>query len=152
MALYESLRSLRRQLDHDSPILKLACQMVRVSKLFLPPIVAAGPCIAIRRQQVAGLESAQLVELYFAYSGVRLDFLQRRKNKRNILVSRYGYGKTSLLNCLASLIEEDERDLVFSRMPANFNCNRATWFRWKRGPLIPRTRTGDAVSTFSVPV
>lgn len=102
-----------RQLDQDSPILEARLPDGSRVEAVLPPIVAAGPCIAIRRHKSQALNLAQLVELD-SLTQESLGFLAAAvKSKRNILVSGgTGSGKTSLLNCLASLIEEDERVVV----------------------------------------
>jgi pilus assembly protein CpaF len=109
-ALRAVAQSLGRPLSDEQPVLEGRLPDGSRIEAILPPLVAVGPCVAIRRHHKSHLTLARLIELG-SITAAEVESLGRALGARkNVLVSGgTGSGKTSLLNCLASLIDPLER-------------------------------------------
>jgi pilus assembly protein CpaF len=102
-----------RTLDEEHPILEAHLPSGARLEAVMSPIAQGGPCVAIRKHQLAALGPEELVRLG-ALSAESLDEVSRFvRSKKNILVSGgTGSGKTSLLRCFATLSDPNERLVV----------------------------------------
>lgn len=109
-ALRAVAQSLGHQLSAQSPILEGRLPDGSRIEAILPPLVARGPHASIRRHRAAHLSVDRLVQLGSITQAQR-DYLRLALlARRNVLLAGgTGSGKTSLLNCLASLIPDEER-------------------------------------------
>lgn len=109
-ALRAVAQTLGRTLDRESPILEGRLPDGSRIEAVLPPLVAHGPHVAIRRHRPTTFSLAALVEKGFI-SGEDLSVLEAALgDHENVLVSGgTGSGKTTLLSALASLIAPEER-------------------------------------------
>lgn len=102
-----------RPLGPDHPILEARLPDGSRIEAVLPPAVADGPAVSIRRFARSGITFDALCERG-ALDADTEAFLRRAVDgRRNVLVSGgTGSGKTSLLNALSTLIAPDERVIV----------------------------------------
>lgn len=102
-----------RPFDAEHPILEGRLPDGSRLEAVLAPAAPSGPVVAIRRFRKDTLTIQRLVELG-SLSGAAAEALRGLVgSKRNVLVSGgTGSGKTSLLNCLSSFIEPEERVVV----------------------------------------
>lgn len=109
-ALRAVAQFLDRPLSEDRPILEGRLPDGSRLQALFPPVVEGGPIVAIRRHRVEALTLAQLVE-WQALTEEAVALLRSLVcEKKNIIVSGgTGSGKTSLLRCLAALIDDDQR-------------------------------------------
>ncbi len=109
-ALRAVAQYLGRALDENHPILEGRLPDGSRLQAVLPPLVAGGACVAIRRHQQESLTLKKLVELDALDESTLGLVKEAVANRKNVLVSGgTGSGKTSLLRCIASLIPDNER-------------------------------------------
>jgi pilus assembly protein CpaF len=116
-ALLSALRNvaqyLGRECDEEHPILEGHLPDGSRIEAILPPIVAVGPTVAIRRFSKERLTLQRLLDVGALNEDVLELLKQAVSDKQNILVSGgTGSGKTSLLNAISALIPSSERVVV----------------------------------------
>ncbi len=109
-ALRAVSQSLGRRFGATDPILEGRLPDGSRIEALLPPLVTRGAHVAIRRHRATKITMQRLLEIgsieQSQYEFLRAALLA----KKNVLVAGgTGSGKTSLLNCLASLIPPEER-------------------------------------------
>ncbi len=109
-ALRAVAQYLGRSFDDLHPILEGRLPDGSRVQAVTSPLVSGGPCVAIRRHRLDSLTFQQLLQ-WGALDDDTLSFIRQLvQSKKNVLVSGgTGSGKTSMLRCVASLINENER-------------------------------------------
>jgi len=109
-ALRSVAQFLGRTLDADNPILEGRLPDGSRLQAILSPLSEGGACVAIRKHQTDSLSFEQLIKFGSVTPKQCAIIEECVRGKMNILVSGgTGSGKTSLLRCVASLIDRSER-------------------------------------------
>lgn len=104
------LAPLGRRVDESTPYMDGRLPDGSRINVIIPPVSLMGPVLTIRKFPAERLDIEKLVELGSLTQDAAEMLASAVHSRTNILISGgTGTGKTTLLNCLASFIPEDER-------------------------------------------